>query len=349
MTENKKLEIKYPENELLIEYPKDKYEWNLISTNHKVYQIENKNNNKDFIFVKEFFLNNLNVNKYKQIYKELYLMMNLKSYVYFCKNVSFKFSKNKDYAFLITNEDNISLNNLFSKKYPYLENKRLIKWIIYQITFGLYILHSNNIIHNDIKPPNILINDKAGISINDFGSAIFKSEKLYSLHFTLSYAAPELLFNYSDKIDEKVDMWGLGVIMLELYLKKNKIFWKKEITKPSEQLEYILPKFGIKTNNPIEYIKNELNFNANVKFKIENEILEKIDDKNAVDLITNLLSFYPEERKSAREILESEYLKEFKGINSFKIESIEFPKDYEIISNNINDENFLKLLEKIKQ
>ena len=277
----------------------------------------------------------------------MYLLINLKSYDYFLKNISFKNSKDTN-LYIIANDNCISLNNLIdSKKNNHLENKLLIKWIIYQIAFALYTLHSNNIIHHDINPSNIVIDDNGGISIIDFGSAIFKGEK--SFNFTLSYAAPELLFDYNYKIDEKIDTWGLGVIMLELYLKQSKIFFKKEITEKMEQLNYILPKFGIKEhNNPIEYLKNELNSNKNIKFKIEKEISEKIDDKNAVDLINNLLSFDPKERKSAKEILESDYLKEFKGINSFEIKPIEFPKDYELISNNINHEKFIKLLEKIK-
>ena len=347
MTENQQIEILYPEVELLEEYPQDKYKWNLISINHKVFQIENLYNDKDLIFVKELSLDNNTIAEYKQNYKEIFFFINLKSYDYFSKNVSFKFSKDKKYVFLISNEDKISLKELInSKNFNYLENEQIIKWIIYQITFALYTLHSNNIIHHDIKPSNILINEDCGISIIDFGSAILKGEKSYS--FTLHYAAPELLFDFGYKIDEKIDMWGLGVIMLELYLKTDKKFYKKEITEPNDQLNYILSEFGINGNNPIEYIKKELNSNKKIEFKIKNEILEKISDKNAADLINNLLSFDPKERKSAKDILESEYLEEFEGCDSFEINSIEFPKDYGLISDNINHEIFIEFLEKIK-
>ena len=347
MTENQQIEIKYPENELLIGYPQEKYKWILISFNHKVFQIINKSNINELVFLKELPLNNATINKYRQIYKEIYLFINLKSYDYFSKNVSFKCNIDKKYAFLFTNENKIPLNNLIdSQQFNYLENKVLIKWMIYQITFALYTLHSNDIIHHDFKPSNILINGEGGISIIDFGSVIFKGEK--SNDFTLSYAAPELLFDYGYKIDEKIDMWGLGVIILELYLKENKIFYKKEIIEPIGQLKYILPNFGINVNNPVEYLKNELKCNKKIKFKIEKEFMENIQDKNAVDLINNLLSFDPKERKSAKEILESDYLKEFKGLDPVEIKPIEFPKDYELISNNITHGHFIKLLEKIK-
>ena len=347
MTENQQIEIIYPEDELLIVYPQEQYEWKLISTNHNVFQLINKENKEDLIFIKELFINDKTITECRQIYKEIYLLINLASYDYFSKKVSFKFNIDKNYIFTFANENKISLSNLIdSQNFNILENKQLIQWIIYQITFGLYTLHSNNVIHHDIKPSNILINGEGGISIIDFGSAIFKGEKSYD--FTLSYAAPELLLNYDYKIDEKIDIWGLGVIMLELLLKQNKIFYNEDITGPTDQLNYILPKFGFNSNNPIKYLKNELKNNKNIKFKIEKEILDKIDDKNAVDLILNLLSFDPKERKSAKEILESDYLKDFKGCDDFEIKLINFPKDYELISPDINQENFFNLLEKIK-
>ena len=347
MTENQEIEIIYPENELLIEYPNDRYKWTLISTNHKVFQLVNKENDNNLIFIKELYIKDKSTIERKQIYKEIYLLNNLASYNYFSKNVSFKFNTDQEYIFIIVNENKISLNHLIdSREFNYLGNKGLIKWIIYQIAFGLYTLHSNNIIHHDIKPSNILIDKEGGISIIDFGSAIIKGQK--SFDFTLSYAAPEILFNYGYKIDEKIDIWGLGVIMLELFLKQNRIFSKKGINQRTDQFKYILSKFGIKTNNPIEYFKNELNINKNIKFKIEKEFLDKIDDKNAVDLINNLLSFDPKERKSAKEILESEYLKDYEGCDPFEIKPIKFPEDYKLISTDINQEEFINLLEKIK-
>ena len=250
MTENQQIEIIYPEDELLIVYPQEQYEWKLISTNHNVFQIINKENKEDLIFIKELFINDKTITECRQIYKEIYLLINLASYDYFSKKVSFKFNIDKNYIFTFANENKISLSNLIdSQNFNILENKQLIQWIIYQITFGLYTLHSNNVIHHDIKPSNILINGEGGISIIDFGSAIFKG-----------------LLNYDYKIDEKIDIWGLGVIMLELLLKHNKLFYNEDITGPTDQLNYILPKFGINSNNPIKKIIKILNSKLKKKF-----------------------------------------------------------------------------------
>ena len=354
MTENKKNDKIFPE-ELLIEFPKDKYKWELYScnNNNKVYIIKNEENSKDVIYIKELYINNKekDICKYKQIYKEIYFFIKLKNYNYFSKNVEFKLSKDKKFAFLKTWGDTVSLSKLInSKKYNYLENKSLIKSIVCQIVYGLYILHSNNIIHHDIKPSNIIINENGDISIIDFGSAIFKGEE--SIGSTLPYAAPEFLINNKQTVDEKYDIWSLGVILLQLYLKKNK-FEKNMIKKSEDQLNYNLGKYCIKYKCSVEYLKKELKFNNNfyndIKFKCNKNILHKIEDKDAIKLIYNLLSFNPKERYSAKDILyKSEYLEEGRKIDVIEIEPIDYPKDYDIITNNINHEKFIELLEKIK-
>ena len=344
--------------EFLKEFPLTNYDWKLIShgIRSNIFKINKKNNNnsdnndnndEDSIYIKELLINDNNENneikisKYKQIFKEIYLFIKLKKYDYFSKEIEFKISKDKNYAHLITWGNTTSLKALIGdKKYNYLDDKELIKHIINQIAFGLYILHSNNIIHHDIKPSNILINNKEYISIIDFGSTIFKGEQTIS--FTLHYAAPELLLGYNKNVDEKVDMWGLGVIMLELYLKNNGIFHKEEIDKRVDQLNYISQNFYVK--NSIE--KNELN--NEYKLQLDKKILDEIGDKDAIELLYNLLSYDPKKRFSAREVLlKSKYLKKCENKKYLKNKAIEYPKDYDKITNNINHDKFIELLEKI--
>ena len=60
---------------------------------------------------------------------------------------------------------------------------------------GIDHLHSHNVVHRDIKMENILLNDKFGIKLTDFGFAKLLSdgERLYELCGTLSYLAPEMI------------------------------------------------------------------------------------------------------------------------------------------------------------
>ena len=205
----------------------------------------NKNNNNDAIMFKYINIDEKYIqNDYYPILKECKLLIYFKNYDYFPKNVYFLLSENEQYLLIIIKENNTSLNVLINSKLNYLNNKELIKWIIYQITFALYILHSNNIIHHDIKPPNILINAEGGVSICDFESAILKGEDSYQ--FTLPYVPPELLIDFTTKKDEKLDMWSLGVILLELHLKQSPIFRNDKINDRNDQQVYLFSKLGIK-------------------------------------------------------------------------------------------------------
>ena len=334
-------------NELLTEFPISEYHWNLLHRNN-LYFLQNKTIKEDLIFIKELCINNKekDITTYKQIYKEIYFSIKLKNYSFFSKKVDFKISKDKNYVFLISRGNTVSLSKLISsKKYDYLKKKQFIKNIICQIANGLYFIHSNNIIHHDIKSSNIVINENGIVSIIDFGSAMFKNEESYD--YTLCYTSPEFLID--QKSSEKYDMWGLGVIMLELYLRKN-IFNKKGIEKMKDQINYILQQFCIKYKYSNEYLNKDLDFNKDIKFKFNKEILDKIGDENAIELIYNLLSFNPEKRPSAKEVLfESEYLKEFRDKINLKIKKIEYPQDYKKISSNIKHEEFIELLENIKK
>lgn len=108
-------------------------------------------------------------------------------------------------------------------KYQYNENQLAV--LFYQVFSGLYYLHSNNIVHRDLKLENILITEiekekKTGknlfwIKIIDFGTAkIFEKNKSEKAVVGSSYyIAPEVL---QKKYNEKCDTWSAGVILYML-------------------------------------------------------------------------------------------------------------------------------------
>ena len=127
-----------------------------------------------------------------------------------------------------------------------LEHK--IKWIK-QIINGIIYLHSNNIIHRDLKLNNIFIDSyTSNILIGDFGLSIklLNSKiKAKSCIGTPEYMAPEL---YSGDYDKSVDMYAFGMCILSLftneepYTECNNIMqiYNKVINKiPPESLEKI--------------------------------------------------------------------------------------------------------------
>ena len=100
-------------------------------------------------------------------------------------------------------------------------NETEIAVIFKQLFSGLAYLHSNNIIHRDLKLENILIFDMEysehkeklyDIKIIDFGTAkIFdKNKKEIAIVGSSYYIAPEVL---SKKYSKECDMWSAGVIL----------------------------------------------------------------------------------------------------------------------------------------
>jgi serine/threonine-protein kinase len=88
------------------------------------------------------------------------------------------------------------------------------------ICIGMSVAHQQGIIHRDLKPANILINDGGLLKIVDFGvAAAAKSgdTQLTKTGYVIGspkYMAPEQILG--KKVDERADIYSLGVIMYEM-------------------------------------------------------------------------------------------------------------------------------------
>jgi len=88
------------------------------------------------------------------------------------------------------------------------------------ICVGMSVAHQQGIIHRDLKPANILIDDTGLLKIVDFGvAAAAKSgdTQLTKTGYVIGspkYMAPEQILG--KKVDERADIYSLGVIMYEM-------------------------------------------------------------------------------------------------------------------------------------
>ena len=84
---------------------------------------------------------------------------------------------------------------------------------------GLRHLHANGVAHRDLKPENLLFQQEPcfKVVITDFGMAKIVTGPMMLTTFcgSLKYAAPEVFPGTTDGYGFEVDLWSLGVIVLE--------------------------------------------------------------------------------------------------------------------------------------
>jgi serine/threonine protein kinase len=88
-----------------------------------------------------------------------------------------------------------------------------------QAAEALAYAHSEGVIHRDIKPANLLVNAKKKLWIADFGLArIAKDSNLTQTRDVLGtarYMSPEQSLGQHDRIDQRTDIYSLGVTLYE--------------------------------------------------------------------------------------------------------------------------------------
>lgn len=112
----------------------------------------------------------------------------------------------------------------FVGKYGAIEEKATVE-IAFQILEGVQYLHSNNIIHRDIKPDNVLIVQDCPVvvKIADFGLSK-RGDEFKTFCGTMAYLAPEIIGEIRSRnnlkpksmrpsYSSKADMWAVGCLI----------------------------------------------------------------------------------------------------------------------------------------
>mmetsp|Transcript_33621 Transcript_33621/g.51826 ORF Transcript_33621/g.51826 Transcript_33621/m.51826 type:complete len:161 (+) Transcript_33621:268-750(+) len=138
--------------------------------------------------------------------------------------------KGEEVAFLVNEFMPFSLYSFLEEKVPYGESE--VRKILYGLLCSLNFLHSAGVLHRDVNPANILIDEKLNVKLCDFGMAraevietrpdsllkkdVLPPKRKLSTHVVARhYRPPEIILlerNYSTP----VDIWSAGCIVAEL-------------------------------------------------------------------------------------------------------------------------------------
>lgn len=184
--------------------------------------------------------------------------------------------------------------NLFNFIEQFKLDFRSMVYVMWQILQGVKYMHVERILHMDLKMENILVlqANPPVIKIADFGMATYTDRKGFREYnqeaITITYRPPELL-NYPNIYSTANDIWSVGMIFLYMLLNKPHIY------------PYIEPIGKVKS-----FVRKT--FNDSVRMRNLDQFLREVNLQSterslALNFLNRALSYNPQARPTARELL----------------------------------------------
>lgn len=211
-----------------------------------------------------------------------------------------------------------------------------VRLFLFQLLRGLHYCHSRKVLHRDLKPQNLLINDKGELKLADFGLARAKSvpTKTYSNEVvTLWYRPPDVLLG-STEYSTQIDMWGVGCIFFEMAT--GRPFFPGSTVE--DQLHLIFKTLGTPTEATWPGItSNEVFLAGRFPYYPREHLVNHSPrlDNSGLNLLERFVEFVVKDRISAIDATKHEYfsslgrrVQELKNVESiFSIEDLRLAKD----------------------
>ena len=195
----------------------------------------------------------------------------------------------------------------------------IAKLYAYQMLLSLKYIHSKGIVHRDVKPQNILVEQKTNkIKLCDFGSAkiLVKGQKSIAYICSRFYRAPELIFGATDYTSQ-IDVWSMGCVISELIL--GRPMFPGATT--SDQLVEIIRILGTPTKEDICSMNPQFQEHKFPDIKpvpFEKIFKNRTIPDHFIDLISKILVYNPEKRITAETALKHPYFDEIRKIEKNK-------------------------------
>lgn len=240
--------------------------------------------------------------------------------------------KGTDY--IISSEKEIFVqkdNGFFMKLHPSTLGWRIKKSLIepelaqkflYQILVALYYAHEKFIIHGDVKPDNILIDQNNEIVLADWGHSVidtFKNKDPKSLLVqSLWYKAPEVLLG-NKQFTSKIDIWSAGIVYHQMITQKLLARGEDDL----DQFTKITSIFG----TPDEYtwpgVSNLSNYEKYTKNNnSKGYFFPTTGDDICDNLLQNMLMLNPDDRFSVIDCLNHEFFDSIRDREFFPFSNI---------------------------
>lgn len=238
---------------------------------------------------------------------------NIVNLIEICRTKATRFSRHKSTFYLVFDFCEHDLAGLLSN-FNVMFSLGEIKKVMQQLLNGLYYIHSNKIIHRDMKAANVLITKQGILKLADFGLAraisINKNgqpNRYTNRVVTLWYRPPELLLgerNYGPA----VDLWGAGCIMAEMWTRSPIMQGNSE----QHQLMLIVQLCGAITPEvwpTVEMLDlyNKTELPKGSKRRVKERLKHYVKDPYACDLIDKLLWLDPSKRIDADAALNHDF------------------------------------------
>lgn len=207
--------------------------------------------------------------------------------------------------------------------------KLLWRWIK-QLLIGIYTLHSNGIIHADIKAKNILVMPDKTIKLTDYSCSCFSwLDNKGKNSYTYTHRPPEVWLEQN--WNESADIWALGCTIFEIVV-GDYIFPAQK--KQDLKLRMLA---CINEYSPLSNVENIENFKSDHYPYHQFDILNKPEYSLIKEMIMDCLISDNKKRLNVKELLEKYYFNF--PVNNFLSKFDNYPLMIENIENYLDMES----------
>ncbi|KAG6391194.1 hypothetical protein SASPL_148947 [Salvia splendens] len=168
--------------------------------------------------------------------------------------------------------------------------------IAVEVARGIRYLHHGcdiQILHFDIKPHNILLDDKFIPKISDFGLAKLcaankEAVTLTAARGTIGYVAPELINRSIGAVSYKSDVYSFGMLLMEM------VNLNKDLTRNNDESSKYFP----------NWIYDHLNQGKDIDIGYVNENIDRIIGRKMTIVALWCIQMSPDNRPSMNKVLE---------------------------------------------